>query len=187
MVPMTSLLIPILVAAVLVFVVSTVIHTMLKYHQNDFGQVPSEDAVMDALRPFNIPPGDYVIPCPGSSEAMKSPEYQEKVTAGPVAFMTVMPNGQMSMKSSLVQWFIYSIVVGLFAAYIAGRALGPGAEYLSVFRFAGATAFIGYALALLQNSIWTKRAWSSTLKSVFDGLVYALVTAGVFGWLWPGA
>lgn len=41
------------------------------------------------------------------------------------------------------------------------------------------------ALALLQNSIWYKRKWSSTLKSMADGLVYALVTAGTFGWLWP--
>ena len=187
MVPMTSLLIPILVAAVLVFVVSSIIHMMLKYHKNDFGQVPSEDAVMDALRPFNIPPGDYVVPCPGSSQAMKSPEFQEKMNKGPVAFMTVMPNGQVSMNSSLVQWFVYCILVGLFAAYITGRSLGPGADYLPVFRFAGTTAFAGYALALLQNSIWYKRAWSATLKSVFDGLLYALVTAGVFGWLWPAA
>jgi Flp pilus assembly protein TadB len=182
-----SLLIPILVAAVLVFVVSSIIHMMLKYHESDFGQVPSEDAVMDAMRPFNIPPGDYVIPRAESSQAMKSPEFQEKCNKGPIAFMTVLPSGSMGMGSSLVQWFIYCIVVGLIAAYIAGRALAPGAEYLAVFRFAGATAFVGYALALLQNSIWYKRAWSSTLKSVFDGLVYALVTAGVFGWLWPAA
>jgi hypothetical protein len=75
--------------------------------------------------------------------------------------------------------------VGIFAAYIAGRALEPGAHYLDVFRFAGCTAFVGYAVALLQNSIWYKRNWTATLKSVFDGLVYALLMAGVFGWLWP--
>ncbi len=68
---------------------------------------------------------------------------------------------------------------------MAGRALGPGTPYLAVFRFAGVTAFTGYTLALLQDSIWHKRAWSTTLKLCFDGLVYALVTAGAFGWLWP--
>jgi hypothetical protein len=187
MVPMMSLLVPILVAAVVVFFVSWAIHMMLKYHKSDFLQVPSEDAVMDALRPFNIPPGDYGLPNAGDMETFKDPAFQEKMNKGPVVFMTVLPNGQFKMGASLVQWFIYCIVVGLFAAYIAGRALGPGADYLSVFRFAGATSFIGYALALVQNSIWTKKAWSSTLKSVFDGLVYALLTAGVFGWLWPAA
>jgi hypothetical protein len=76
------------------------------------------------------------------------------------------------------------VIVSIFAAYIAGRALGPGAPYLEVFRFAGSTAFAGYALALAQNSIWYKRNWGATLKSMFDGLVYALLTAGTFGWLW---
>ena len=140
---------------------------------------------MDALRPFNIPPGDYVVPNAGSPEAMKSPEFIEKANRGPVAFMTVMPNGIPKMGASMVQWFVYCAAVSLFAAYIAGRAVGPGAEYLQVFRFVGATSFIGYAVALWQNSIWYKRPWSTTAKNTFDGLVYALFTAGTFGWLWP--
>jgi len=64
-------------------------------------------------------------------------------------------------------------------------ALGPGEDYLAVFRFTGATAFVGYTLALWQNSIWFKRKWSTNLKNTFDGLIYALFTAGTFGWLWP--
>lgn len=185
MVPVMSLWIPILVGAVLVFIASSVIHMVLKYHNNDFRKLPDEDAVANALRPLNIPPGEYVLPHAGGAEAMKSPEYQEKLNKGPVAMMNVMPNGQWSMGSSLVQWFLYSIVVGIFAAYVAGRALGPGAPYLEVFRFSGTAAFLGYTLALAQTSIWYRRAWSTTLKSMFDGLIYALLTAGAFGWLWP--
>ena len=185
MVPVMSLLIPILLSAVFVFLVSSIIHMMLPYHRSDFKKVPSEDDVMDALRKFDIPPGDYVIPRAGSPEVMRSPEFKEKSNKGPVAMITVMKSGPPAMGGSLIQWFIYCVVVGIFAAYIAGRALGPDAHYLAVFRFAGATAFLGYALALFQNSIWYKRNWSATLKSVFDGLVYALVTAGTFGWLWP--
>jgi hypothetical protein len=185
MVPMMSLWIPVLLSAVIVFVVSSIIHMVLPYHRTDFGKVPSEDEVMEALGKFKIPPGDYVIPCAGSPKVMRSPEFTEKVTKGPVAFMTVMKSGPPSMGGSLVQWFFYCIIVGIFAAYIAGRALGPDAHYLAVFRFVGSTAFLGYALALLQNSIWYKRNWSATLKSMFDGLLYALLTAGTFGWLWP--
>lgn len=185
MVPVLSLWIPILISAVFVFVASSIIHMVLRYHDNDFGQVPSEDAVMDALRGFDIPPGDYAIPRPASSREMSAPEFVEKMKRGPVALMTVMESGPPAMGKSLVLWFLYSILVGIFAAYIAGRALGPGAHYLAVFRFVGSTAFVGYSLALLQNSIWYKRAWSSTIKSAFDGFVYGLLTAGVFGWLWP--
>ena len=89
------------------------------------------------------------------------------------------------MGSQLAQWFVYCVIVGVFAAYITSRAAAPGAEYLSVFRFAGCTAFIGYSLAHMQRSIWFKQAWSTTLKNMFDGLIYGLLTAGSFAWLWP--
>jgi hypothetical protein len=75
--------------------------------------------------------------------------------------------------------------VSYFAAYVTGHALESGANYLAVFRFAGTTAFLGYSLALLQESIWHKRNWGTTLKMVGDGLVYGALTAGTFGWLWP--
>jgi len=185
MVPVMSLWLPILLAAVLVFVVSSIIHMALPYHRNDFQAVPKEDAVMDALRPFSISPGDYIIPISRTMADMKSEEYQQKLAKGPVAIFTVFPNGQSSMTSALIQWFLYSVVIGIFAAYITSRALGPGAPYLEVFRFAGTVAFMGYALALAQASIWYRKSWSTTLKSMFDGLIYALLTAGMFGWLWP--
>ncbi|GMR24312.1 MAG: hypothetical protein BMS9Abin37_2840 [Acidobacteriota bacterium] len=185
MVSIPSLWLPILVSAILVFVTSSIIHMFLPYHRSDFAKVPSEDDVMDALRKFDIPPGEYVIPYAGSPEVMRSEEFQAKAKKGPVAFVNFREPGLPAMGASLAQWFIYSILVGVFAAYITGRVLGPGAEYMSVFRFAGTTAFLCYAVALWQNSIWYKRAWSTTAKSTFDGLVYALVTAGAFGWLWP--
>jgi len=185
MVTITSLILPILLSAVLVFIVSSIIHMFLPYHRSDFGGVPREDEVMDALRGFNIPPGDYVIPHAGSPEVMKSPEFKAKAEKGPVALVTFMSAGSPGMGKSLAMWFIYCVVVSIFAAYIAGRALTPGVDYLEVFRFAGCTAFIGYALALWQNTIWYKRKTSTTIKSTIDGLIYALVTAGTFGWLWP--
>ncbi len=185
MVPILSLGIPVLLSAVIVFVVSAIIHMVLPYHRNDFRKLPKEDDVLNALRPFNIPPGDYAAPCAGSPDAMKQPEFVEKMKKGPVFFMTIAPAGPPSMGTSLLLWFLYSVVVSVFAGYIAARALGPGATYLAVFRFVGTTAFMAYSLALLQNSIWYKRNWGTTFKSVCDGLFYALLTAGTFGWLWP--
>jgi len=185
MVPVPSLWLPILLSAVIVFVVSWMIHMFLRYHRNDFGRVPSEDQVMDALRSFNIPPGEYMIPRADGPEGMRKPEFIEKLKRGPVALLTVMKPGVPNMGSSLVQWFLYCVVVSIFAAYVTGRTLGPGATYLHVFRFAGTTAFCGYALALWQSTIWYKRPWTVTLKLNFDGLLYALFTAGTFGWLWP--
>jgi hypothetical protein len=185
MVPVTSLWLPIILSAVIVFLASSIIHMVLPIHRNDVRRLDQEDAVMDALRRFNLPPGDYAFPHAGSMEGMKSPAFLEKMSKGPVAFMTVAPSGPPAMGTSLALWFVYSVVVGIFSAYIAGRALGPGVHYLQVFRFVGASAFMGYSLALLQNSIWWRRNWPMTLKSMADGLLYALLTAGTFGWLWP--
>lgn len=187
MVSVISLWLPILLSAIIVFVISSIIHMVLPYHRTDFSKLPDEDGVMNALRKFNIPPGDYVIPCAQTPNDMRTPEFLEKTKKGPVATMTVMKSGPPAMGASLAQWFVYCVVVGIFAAYLAGRAVGPGGEYLAVFRFAGTGAFAGYALALVQNSIWFKRKWSTTAKSVVDGLIYALLTAGTFGWLWPEA
>jgi len=185
MVSAMSLWIPILLSAVFVFLMSSVIHMMLPIHKNDMRKLEKEAEIMAALRPFNIPPGDYAFPCPKSMAEMKTPEFIEKRTQGPVALMTIIANGPYSMGKSLVLWFLYSVLVGCFAAYIAGHALEPGANYLAVFRFAGTTAFLGYSLALLQDSIWHKRNWGTTLKMIGDGLVYGALTAGTFGWLWP--
>jgi hypothetical protein len=182
---LSALWLPILVSAMLVFVASSLIHMASPWHKTDYPKLANEQQVMDALRPLAIPPGDYFVPRPSNREEMRSPAFAERVKQGPVVVFTVMPNETMSMGRNLVLWFVYGIVISGCAAYIAGHALPPGAPYRRVFRFAGATAFIGYTAALWQMSIWYRRAWLTTIKATVDGLIYALLTAGVFGWLWP--
>lgn len=185
MTSLAALWLPILLSAVAVFLISSTIHMFLPWHRNDYPKVPNEDKAMDVLRPLAIPPGDYMMPRCDSAAHMRSPEFLDKLSKGPVMIITVLPTGPFNMGRYLGQWFLYSVVVGFLAAYVAGRALPPGAEYLDAFRFAGATAFIGYSVALWQMSIWYGRSWVTTLKATVDGLIYALVTAGFFGWLWP--
>jgi len=182
---LATLWLPILVSSVLVFVVSSAIHMASPWHKSDYPKVPNEDRLRDALRPLAIPPGDYMVPRPSSREEMRSPEFADKIRKGPNLVLTVVPNGPWSMRQSLTLWFLYAVVVGAFAGYVAGRALPPGAEFGRVFRFAGVTAFVGYAVALWQMSIWYRRAWSTTIKASVDGVIYALLTAAAFGWLWP--
>ena len=184
MVAISELWLPILLAAVVVFVVSSVIHMFLGYHKNDMGPVPNEDATMDALRALNIPPGEYLVPKAWSMAQMKSPEYKAKFERGPVVLLNVV-DARLAMGKNLAQWFIYLLIVGFCCAYIASRELMHGAPYLSVFRLVGFSAFMAYALALPQASIWYHHGWRATLITMFDGLVFAALTGGVFGWLWP--
>jgi Flp pilus assembly protein TadB len=185
MVQLTALWLPILLSAVLVFIASSVIHMLLGYHRSkDWRKVPSEDDVMEALRRFKIPPGDYLIPSPETRAQMNTPEFKAKRDKGPILMMTVLPNAG-GMGRNLVLWFLYTIVVGVFAGYVAGIVLAPGTPYLMVFRVTATVAFAGYALALWQHSIWYGRSWAATVTSTVDGLIYALLTGGAFGWLWP--
>jgi hypothetical protein len=126
-----------------------------------------------------------MLPRAASMREVNTPEFKDHLRQGPVMIFTVLPNGVRGMAPSLAQWFAYSAVIGLFSAYVTSRALPAGAEYLSVFRFVGTTAFLCYAVGLWHMSIWYGRSWATALKDTVDGLVYALLTAGVFGWLWP--
>ena len=184
MISITALWLPILLAAVAVFAVSSIIHMFLGYHWNDMRRLPQQDTLLDAIRGMNVPHGDYALPKCDNMKDMRSPEFKQKMERGPLVLMTV-SGGGMAMGKSLAQWFIYLLVIGVFCAYIAGRELTFGAPYLAVFRLTGFAAFMGYAMALPQAAIWYRRNWRMTIVTMFDGLVFALLTGGMFGWLWP--
>src|SRR5687767_11158951 len=179
-----NLWMPILLSAVFVFIVSSIIHMVLGYHASDYKKLPDEDRAMDTLRGLNIPPGNYAVPKASSMKEMNTPEFKAKMQRGPVMFMHVR-EGHHGMGKNLALWFLYSIVVSIFAAYLGWHTVSPDAEYLTVHRIVGCAAFMGYGLALFQDAIWESRGWSATWKSVFDALIYGLVTGGTFGWLWP--
>ena len=140
--PIIQMWLPILLSAVAVFILSSIIHMVLKYHNTDFQPLPNEEQVMEDLGKHNLPPGEYNFPRAKDMKEMGSPEFIEKMKKGPVGFMTVMENAPPNIGKQLVLWFIYSIIVGIFAAYIAGHGLGPGARYLAAFRLVGSTAFV---------------------------------------------
>ncbi len=147
--------------------------------------MPREAQVLAALRPLAIPPGDYSIPRASGMAEMRTPEFKEKLANGPVAVLTVMPSGPIAIHLRLTQWFVFLVVVSAFVAVIGSRTLPVGSVYPHVFKVTGTIAFMGYVLALCELSIWYRRAWSLTIKAALDRLIYAALTAGTFGWLWP--
>jgi len=185
MVSLTSLWLPIVISAVVVFIASAIVHMVLTYHRTDFSKLPAEADVSAALRNFNLPPGDFIMPHCSSPAEMRTPEFQEKWKKGPKMIVTILGGDSMAMGSQLVQWFLFCVVVSLFAGYMASRALAPGAEYLRVSQMASTTAFLGYAMGHWPNVIWYKRSTSTAIKGTIDGVIYGLLTGGVFGWLWP--
>jgi hypothetical protein len=185
MVPLYSLWLPIVLSALIAFLASWLLHMIVGHHHRDLRQLPQEDGVLDALRAVHIEPGDYMAPHAASPAGMRDPGFIERRRRGPVVLLTLSAGGALRMGKPLAQWFVYLLVIALISAYVASRTLAAGAPYLSVFRVAGTVAFMGLAMGQPHQSIWWQRQWSSTIKYMLDGLIYALLIAGVFGWLWP--
>ncbi len=181
---LAALWLPIVLSAVIVFVVSSILHTVLTYHQSDCHQLPDEDKVLAGLRAAGVKPGYYHFPYTTHKE-MKNPAVVEKFKQGPCGMMTVLPSGTPNMAKYLIGWFVYCLVIGFFVAYISWHTMAAGTNYLVVFRVAGSVAFMAYGVGQLSNSIWKGQPWGMTIKEVIDGLIYGLLTAGTFGWLWP--
>jgi hypothetical protein len=185
MVPVAVLWLPILVSGVTVFLASWIVHMLLPHHRGDFLRLPQEDAVLESLRSLNVPTGQYLAPYANSPAQMKQPAYLEKRKRGPALFLTIATGSDPGMGKPLAQWFIYLLVIAFFCAYAAGQALAAGASYPGVFKFVAVVAFMAYGLGHAHQSIWYQQRWIATCNYFIDGLIYALLTAGVFGWLWP--
>ncbi len=181
---LSALWLPIVLSAVIVFVASSIMHMLLPYHRSDYQKLPDEDKVLAALRGVGLKRGLYIFPfC--THKDMKSPAAVEKYNQGPVGMMAILPSGPPVMPKFLGLWFGYCLLISFFVAYLSAQTVAQGAYYLVVFRVVGTAAFLAYGLANLSNSIWKGQTWRMTIKEVIDGLVYALLTAGTFGWLWP--
>ncbi len=185
MVTLGELWLPTVLSAVFVFVASFLMWMVLPHHKTEWKRLPDEGAVAAVLRKQKPAPGEYLIPYCADAREMKNPEMLKKYEEGPVGVLTLRRPRRPDMGAPMALSLIYYLVVSTFVAYLAGRTLGPGVEYLKVFRVAGTSAFLAYGFAHIPHAIWIGRPWSATLKEVGDALVYGLLTAGCFGWLWP--
>jgi len=183
--PFGSLWLPVLVATVVVWLASAILHMALKYHRADIKQLPDEAAVAAALGKDRPAPGVYVLPYCAEMSQMKDPAYVKKYQDGPVALVTVLRNGVPSMGKHLVQWLLLCFLVSLTAAYVARHTLHPDSARLLVMRITATVAFAGYAYGYLQDSIWKAIPWGNSLRGLVDAAVYAVLTGFAFYFLWP--
>lgn len=176
-----SLWLPILVSAAIVWFASALVWVALPWHKKDFSGVSDEEGARSALA--GLAPGNYMLPYCRDQNELEDEAVRKKFEDGPIAFLTVLPNGLPTMGGKLVGSFVFNVLVGVLCAYLVTRTVAVDAGYLEVFRVSGTVAFIAYSIAYVQDSIWFGRPWSITAKSLLDALMYALLTGGVFGWL----
>ena len=177
---------PILVSAIAVFVVSSLFHMVIPIHKNDMHGMSNEEAVLEAMRAGNLTPGEYMFPFCADMKDMGTDEFKARLARGPVAFMTVLPNGSLKFGASLVQWFVYSLLIGFLVAYIGHLTVADGSGFTRAFRVLGTIAVLPYAVSYIQDFIWKGKSLNVVLKFMFEGVVYGLVTGAIFAWFWPG-
>ena len=193
---LTQLWMPIVISAVVVFIASAVLWMVLPFHKKDYTPPPDEASIQNAIRTHGFKPGMYFIPwCQGGN--MKDPALVERMKAGPWALM-IIPDGTPNFGRSLGIWFVNCLVIAVFVGYVAGHALNletahsaaaglvkTAPPYLRVFQLVGAVTFLAHAGMSAHDTIWKGLSWRHAIVKIFDGLVYACLTAGIFGWLWP--
>lgn len=185
MISLAQLWIPILVSAVGVFIASSLIHMVFKWHNSDYLKLPNEDAVRAAIGKPGPAPGQYLlVHCP-DMKGMQKPEVQQKFKEGPVGFLVLMKPGMPNMGPMLGQWFALNLVVAFMVAYLAGRVLPAGTEGLAVCRLTATVAFMAYAVGSVSDGIWFGRPSRTVAKDLLDAAIYATVTAIAFAALWP--
>ncbi|NND60853.1 MAG: hypothetical protein HKN49_11360 [Gammaproteobacteria bacterium] len=182
-VSLMSLWLPIVAAAAIVFVASALVWMVLKWHDSDWSKLPDEEAARAALT--GAAEGEYSVPYAANNAERASEAFQARCKEGPVVMLTVFPRGLPNMGKQLGLWFVYCLLVSWFVAYLLTATLAAGTNYLQVFQVAGTAAFLAYAGGAVPAMIWFGQGKGRTVKDIADGLVYALLTAGVFGWLWP--
>lgn len=187
MVSLSELWLPIVVSGVVLWFASFIAWMVLPHHRSDWKRLPDENALMAELkRQGAAGPEQYSFPHCKDSKAMKDPEWQRKMKEGPAGMLVLHRPGGSNMGQSMVIYLVHCLVVSLLVAYLASHCLSRGAEYLQVFRVVGTAGILAWACALPTYAIWFGRSWSSICKEILDGIVYGLLMAGIFGWLWPG-
>ena len=186
MLSVTQLWLPILASAIGVFVASSIVHMLLKYHNTDYRRLPNEDEVRACLKSSANAPGMYFAPHMMDHKEMRKPENVQKFVEGPIALITIRPPGAPKMGPYLAQWFVLVLFVSVIAGYLASRTVPGGASFLAVCRPTSIVAFMAYGVGSISDGIWWGKPWGTVAKDLLDAVIYAVVTACAFAALWPG-
>ncbi len=176
---------PIVVTAVAVFIASSLIHMVFKWHNSDYRKLANEDAVRAAISAGSPAPGQYILPHCQDMKDLHGEEMQQKYRDGPIGFLTVRKNGPPSLGGSLLQWFVFNLALAVIAAAIALQTYGLHGEPHRAGHLVGMLSLLAYGGSSVQAGIWMGKPMGSVVKDMLDAFIYATVSALVFMWLWP--
>jgi hypothetical protein len=185
MTPFLSLLLPIVLAAVAVLILSMINNLAMPWHKSDYGNVPDHDAAIAAIGSLNLAPDDYAVPNPRLPGGGKNPDFIAHFERGPTFHITVFPRGGMHMGKYMGQWFGFMLLISAIAGWVTASIVAPGGNTIAVFRFSAILTTCSHGFGAWPLSIFYHRKWSTAFKETFDAILYGLATGAIFMWLWP--
>lgn len=187
MVSLAALWLPIVLGAVAVFITSSLVHMVFKWHNAHYLKLPNEDEVRAAIRKGAPAPGHYVLPHCLDMKQAQSPEMRQKFADGPIGHFFVSANGLPNIGKHLGQWFVLSLVVSVLAGYVASHSLPAGAQFGDVLRVIWVIGLLAYGAGPVMDGIWHARPWREVAVDLLDAFIYGLSAALPFALLWPKA
>jgi hypothetical protein len=179
---LSMLCLPIFLSAVFIFIAANVLWMALPFwHRKDYQRLPDEATVLGALA--SVRSGQYAVPMMDWKNT--TPEQRAAAQKGPMASLILRNPSAFSFPKTLILYFVYLLVVCIVVAYLTGITLGPGTDYMRVFRVAGTAGILAFSFNSIADSIWYGKPWPVTIKTIIDGVIFGLLIAGTFGWLWP--
>jgi hypothetical protein len=178
-----QLWLPILLSAALLFVLSAASHMVLPWRKGEWGRITDAGALQAAIR--DLAPGQYAFPAAPDPKQQMTPEWRARWAQGPSGWLTIAPRAPMQMGRSMALSFLVFLGVAFMIAYAASHALGRAPHYRTVFRLVGTLGTLSFGVGPIFNSIWYHRPWRAYVSDAIDALLFGLVMAGIFGWLWP--
>lgn len=179
-----SLWLPIIASAAGVFFASFILWAATPWHNADIRKVPDPGAADRAVEGLALRPGFYMLPCTHDPQEMKGEEFQARFKRGPWATINVFPS-QPNMGKNLGLSFATYLVISVVIAYLASSVLAPGTAYPKVFQVVGTAGVLAYTFGGIANGVWFGKPTGWVVRDIIDAAVYAMVTAGMFAWLWP--
>ncbi len=189
-----ELWVPALISGVACTAVAAISWLVLPFHQKSWKRLPAEPAVLDAMRGSMAPrPGQYPLPY-SIGQDLNRPDMRAALEHGPVGYLFITRNGPPSTALNLVLMFLFFTATSVLTAWISWHAFIPqigtahqpyNLPFAHIAKTVGAISAMAYGFGAFQQSVWFGRPWSSFFLQIVDALMYAAVTAFVFGWLWP--
>jgi hypothetical protein len=184
MADLMGLWLPIVAAAIAVFVASSLVHMVFKWHKSDFGRLSDEDEVQSVLRKAGAARGQFIVPYCQDMKESQSEAMKAKYIAGPIASITVFPSGVPTMGPMLGKWFVQNLVFATIAAAIALQVYGRGEHGHEAGHLAGLLTALAYGGGSIGQGVWMGKPWRVVALDLLDALIYGTVTALVFWKLW---